>query len=143
MIKRDYLLQLIERAGPFLKRLFHLRQAGRPGEAEAALQEGLRELIGLDAQLVLTLSAADLRGLLGIDQGQAAGRCLAAAELLAEYAATLEARGEGDRAGAARSKAIDLFEWVASQPGGSAAVSASERYAACRGRERPPTSDPR
>lgn len=127
MIRRDYFLRYIERAGPFLKKLIGLGQADKQQEAQQVLQAALRELINLDSRMVLALSAKDLRDLLSIDESQAAGKGLLVAELIAEYSES----AVGQEADDLRQKAGELFRWVATLPGGKEAVEASEGAKRC------------
>lgn len=108
MIRKDFLLQLVERAGPFLKRLFALRQAERKEDARAVLEEACRALLNLDARMVLALPTPSLKGLLCIDEGQGPARCRVAADLLGAYADCLEAAGAAAEAAACRLKAGEL-----------------------------------
>lgn len=127
MLRRDYILDLIRRAGPSLKRIFGLRQADKVQEAQQAVQAGLREVLNLDLNMVLSLSAKDLQGLLGMDEGQAAAKGIVIAEFLAEHAENLLVQGHETEARSVRAKATEYFRWVAEQPGGKEFVDASER----------------
>lgn len=131
MIRRDYIQRLVEQAAASLKRMIGLRQEKKHEEAYQVLQAALRELINLDAKLVLALAARDLQNLLSIDESQAAGKGLVTADLLAEYAVTLESRGEGEAARELRLKAAELYRWVATKPGGKTAVEASVPAKSC------------
>jgi len=131
MIRRDYIQRLVEQAAASLKKIVGLRQEKKHEEAYQVLQAALRELINLDAKLVLALAARDLRDLLSIDPSQAAGKGLVTADLLAEYAATLADRGETEQAGELRLKAAELYRWVATLPGGKTAVEASGPAKSC------------
>lgn len=108
MIRKDFLLQLVERAGPFMKRLLSLRDTKRKEGAQAVLEEACRSLLNLDARMVLALPTESLRGLLSIDAGQGPARCRVAAELLAAYADCLEGAGAAAEAAACRLKAAEL-----------------------------------
>ncbi len=108
MIRKDFLLLLVERAGPFMKKLIGLREAKRKEDAQAVLEEACRSLLNLDPRMVLALPAESLKGLLSIDQGQGPARCRVAADLLSAYADCLEAAGAGQEAAACRLKAAEL-----------------------------------
>lgn len=120
MIKRDWFLNLIERAGPVMKRLAGLRQADRLSEAPQVIEQGCRELLNLDGRMLLAFSARDLGDLLSLDEGQASGKCFLAGELLAEAALDDEQR----------LKAVELYLRAAAK-GRSAAVAASGRFREC------------
>lgn len=128
MIRRDYILRLIEQAGPFLKKVFGFRQAKKLDDAQATLRQACGDLLAVDLQLLLAMSAEGLRQLLSIDEGTAMGRCLVAAALLAEQAQVFEAQGRPDEAKECRSKAAELFSWIASLPGGKEALEGSEEF---------------
>ncbi|MBI5594505.1 MAG: hypothetical protein HY928_00295 [Elusimicrobia bacterium] len=120
MIKRDWFLNLIERAGPVMKKLAGLRQADRLRDAPQVIEQGCRELLNIDGRMLLAFSAQDLGDLLSLDEGQASGKCFLAAELLAEG---------GDDA-ESRLKAVELYLRSAAK-GRKAAVAASARFRAC------------
>ena len=108
MIRKDFMLQLVERAGPFMKRLIGLREAKRKEDAQAVLEEACRSLLNLDARMVMALPTESLKSLLSIDPGQGPARCRVAADLLNAYADCLEAAGAGEDAQAFRLKAREL-----------------------------------
>jgi hypothetical protein len=131
MIRRDYIIQLIKRAAPSLKKLFALRQVEKQAESQAVLQAALKELLNLDANLVLGMASKDLQDLLNMDPGQATGKGFVVAELLAEYAEAAEAQGRADAARDCRQKAGDFYRWVAALPGGREHVDSSIRAPRC------------
>ena len=120
MIKRDWFLNLIERAGPVMKKLAGLRQADKLAEAPQVVEQACRELLNIDGRMLLAFSARDLGDLLSLDEGQASGKCFLAAELLAEGAGDAESR----------LKAVELYLRAAAK-GRRAAVAACARFKAC------------
>lgn len=128
MIRSDYVLRLIEQLGPFLKKIFGFRQVHKKQEAQAAIHQAFREVLNLDARLVLSLAVQDLKKLLSLDEAQGVAKCIVAGDLLAEYAGWFEAE---ERAGEGRSclvKALELYLHAWALPGGRPHVSGSERF---------------
>lgn len=109
MIKRDFLLRLIERAGPMLKKVLSLRQADKKSEAYQALREAARSLLGIDLSLLEGLDEQSLCGLIALDESQADGKIALAARLLEARAELLDAEGHAIAAAGLRAKAAALY----------------------------------
>jgi hypothetical protein len=80
VIKRDYILRLIERAAEFILKAAGLRKEGKHHEAAQTLGEGFKSLLGIDANLAAAIAVEDLVSLLGRDPG----KLVACARLLEE-----------------------------------------------------------
>lgn len=84
MIRRDYILRLIDRAAEFVLRAAGLRKDGQRVQAEQTLAEGFKSLVGMDPGLAAAMDLNDLVSLLGRDPG----KMIAAAKLLEPDPAT-------------------------------------------------------
>ena len=102
MIKRDFILRLIERAAEFVLKAVGLRKRGQHEEAQQTISEGFKSLLGLDANLASAMAVKDLIMILGDDPG----KLLACAKLM-----------EVEPAG--RTKALTLYLTVHFLPGKS------------------------
>ncbi len=109
MIKRDFILRLIERAAEFVLKAAGLRKNGQHEEAQQTISEGFKSLLGLDANLASAMATEDLIMILGNDPG----KLLAAAKLLEVDPAT-------------RIKALTIQLTVHFLPGKSATLDRTE-----------------
>ncbi|PCI36491.1 MAG: hypothetical protein COB53_09390 [Elusimicrobia bacterium] len=86
MIKRDFILRLIDKAAIFLMKAIGFRKDGDLPKSEAAIREAFKSLLGLEAKLVEAMAAADLISLLGVGGEPDPGKLVVAAQLLEERA---------------------------------------------------------
>jgi tetratricopeptide (TPR) repeat protein len=104
MIRKDYILRLIEELVRVLARVFQLKDLGQFDEALRLLRGESQRLLGLDGGMMELLAADDIRKALHAPEaGLIAGRSLE------EMALTYEATGERERATATGVKALDLY----------------------------------
>jgi len=84
VIRRDYILRLIDLAAEFVLKAAGFRKDGLRVEAEQTLAEGFKSLVGMDANPAAPMALSDLVSLLGSDPG----KMIAAAKLLEAEPAT-------------------------------------------------------
>ena len=119
MVKRDYLLRVIEQMGVAwagVLRLAGLRQGGQYEEAGQSIDQLLRQFLGLNSGSLDTVSAAELIGLVrlgriagsGDGNGVTAEKLLLLGALLREQAELHEAQGETDAAAMSGLKALQI-----------------------------------
>ena len=119
MVKRDYLLRVIEQMGVAwagVLRLAGLRQGGQYEAAGQSIDQMLRQFLGLNSGALDTLSAAELIGLIrlgriagsGDGDGVVAERLLLLGALLREQAELHEAQGDTDAGALSGLKALHI-----------------------------------
>lgn len=88
MIRSDYIMRMIEQIVQVLAKIIFNKKAGNLAEAEINLENAFNNIIGLNSQLVGSLTSRDIITLLGInkDKQTAAIKCLFTAKLLKEKA---------------------------------------------------------
>ena len=126
MVKRDYLLRVIEQMGVAwagVLRLAGLRQGGQYEAAGQSIDQLLRQFLGLNSGALETVSAAELIGLIRLGRAAAAGdgvvaeKLLLLGALLREQAELHEAHGESDAAAASGLKALQIYLTVVVEEG--------------------------
>jgi tetratricopeptide (TPR) repeat protein len=126
MVKRDYLLRVIEQMGVAwagVLRLAGLRQGGQYEAAGQSIDQLLRQFLGLNSGALETVSAAELIGLIRLGRAAAAGdgivaeKLLLLGALLREQAELHEAQGESDAAAASGLKALQIYLTVVVEEG--------------------------
>ncbi len=126
MVKRDYLLRVIEQMGVAwagVLRLAGLRQGGQYEAAGQSIDQLLRQFLGLNSGALETVSAAELIGLIRLGRAAAAGdgvvaeKLLLLGALLREQAELREAQGESDAAAASGLKALQIYLTVVVEEG--------------------------
>jgi hypothetical protein len=108
MIQNDYIMKMIAQLHKVLLVVLKLKQSGRDDDALREIDRALQRIVGLNSQLVNSLTneslAATLRGGTELDVGKA----LVVADMLSEEASIYRARGAGDEADARYFKALFL-----------------------------------
>lgn len=126
MVKRDYLLRVIEQLGVAwagVLRLAGLRQGGQYQEAEQTIDQLLRQFLGLNSGALTTLSAAELIGLVRLGRAAGAGdeviaeKLLLLGALLREHAELQEAQGDHDSAVESALKGLQVYLTVVVEEG--------------------------
>ena len=126
MVKRDYLLRVIEQMGVAwagVLRLAGLRQGGQYEAAGQSIDQLLRQFLGLNSGALETVSAAGLISLIrlgrtaGAGDGVVAEKLLLLGALLREQAELHEAQGEADAAAASGLKALQIYLTVVVEEG--------------------------
>lgn len=126
MVKRDYLLRVIEQLGiawAGVLRLAGLRQGGQYEEAGQGIDQLSRQYFGLNAGSLRSRSAEELIGLIrlgstiGAGDAATAEKLLLLGALLREDAALREALHDGDGAAASGLKALQVYLTVVVEEG--------------------------
>lgn len=127
MFQRDYVLRLIEQLAKSLGAFVRLKKAKRFDEAQTALAEAAKNVVGIDVDTLLALSLDHVLALFSPGGSLDAGKCLVVAELLYEDGALSELRGDAPRACSTRLHAAGLLLEVFTREG-SERVPNAERY---------------
>ena len=106
MIKRDFILRLIDKAAVFLMKAIGFRGDGDMTKSEATIREAFQSLLGLELKLIEALAVQDLISLMGVGEDPDPGKLVVAAQLLEERA---EQHDTDFFAGQCRLKALTLF----------------------------------
>jgi len=109
MIETDYIMRLIGSLTTFLARLFFLKRAKEFPQALVEIDSTEKSLLGVDRNLVRSLSPSQILELFGSDQSLALPKRYVLGVLLKEEADILSRRGEGEEAAASALKSLDLL----------------------------------
>lgn len=109
MLREDYLLKLIKRAGEALARALGLIDEEKLKEAEAEAQEALRKLAKLPLDTITTIDVATLRPLIGDGTPQGVRLVARALWMLGDIDTR---QGNADRARARHVRAMQLYKDV-------------------------------
>ena len=109
MFQRDYILRLVEQLAKTLGAVLTLKKARRFDEAELAVSEAAKNLVGLDVKTLLALPVDQIVSLFSPSGSLDAGKCIVVAEILYEYGEIKSLRGEEDLAYHARIRALSLL----------------------------------
>ncbi len=93
-----------------------LRRGKRVGEAEVAMAEAAKSLLGLDLEMLRTLPADTVRDLCSPAGVLDPGRCLVTAQLFDEHGTLEQARGNENEAYRSWTKALFLYIEVLDTP---------------------------
>lgn len=104
MIKKDYILRLIDELVRVLARVFHLRDLKAYDDALSLLRSESERLIGLDGGMMEVLSADDIRKAV-----RAPEAALVAGRILEEMSHIYEETGDHARATGTAVKTLDLY----------------------------------
>jgi len=106
---RDYILRLVEQLAQTVGAVLTLKKARRFEEAELAISEAARNLVGLDVKTLLALPVEQIVTLFSPSGILDAGKCIVVAEILYEHSEIKSLRGEQDLAYDARIRALSLL----------------------------------
>jgi len=109
VFQRDYILRLVEQLSQTLGAVLTLKKARRFDEAELAISEAAKNLVGLDVKTLLALPVEQIVSLFSPSGSLDAGKCIVVAEILYEYGEIKSLRGEEDLAYHARIRALSLL----------------------------------
>ena len=109
MFQRDYILRLVEQLGKTLGAVLTLKKANRFDEAELAIGEAAKNLVGLDIATLLALPVDQIVTLFSPGGSLDAGKCIVVAELLYEHGEIRSLQGEEETAYHARIRALSLL----------------------------------
>jgi hypothetical protein len=108
VIRQDYIIRLIEQLVQVVARILGMKGPRRHDEMQAAINDALMRLAGLNGPLAAALTPEGLVSFLSAGGALDAGRALAAAELLRLEAELLEEQGKADAALDRRIKALTV-----------------------------------
>ncbi|MDQ1910628.1 DUF6483 family protein [Paenibacillus sp. GD4] len=109
MYQRDYILRLIKQAAEAIHKVMFLRKNRQLEEAMALLNQAMKQLLGLNSDLVRALSVKDLLLLLSKTGEVDLGKTLALGDMLKAEALLLDDLGEVQGARQCRLKAAELL----------------------------------
>lgn len=98
MLQRDYVLRLIQQFANSLGAIVALKKARRLDEAEAAIAKVTKNLVGLELVTLRALPAQHLSDLFRSGGQLDLGKCLVAADILAEHAEVAELGSDEEEA---------------------------------------------
>ncbi len=109
MIETDYIMRMIGSLATFLARLFFLKRAKEFPQALVEIDNTEKSLLGVDRNLIRSLSASQIMSLFGSDQSLAVPKRYVLGVLLKEEADILSQQGEGEEAAASARTSLDLL----------------------------------
>ncbi len=105
MIEKDYIMRMIAQLSAVLAKVLFAKQAGQYEEAAQLLEKSYGELFGLSGELLESLDAETLAGLLGDRE-----KIKALATLLKEEGDVFAAQNEGAKSRQRYAKSLALFQ---------------------------------
>ncbi|MDA0347107.1 MAG: hypothetical protein O3C43_02435 [Verrucomicrobia bacterium] len=81
MIRQDYILQLIQQLGEFIRRAADSRSITADGELNVHLEQLTAEVIGLPSELIMSLPADELVDLFQVSDRMVVEKCFVTAEI--------------------------------------------------------------
>ncbi|GMR24429.1 MAG: DUF6483 family protein [Acidobacteriota bacterium] len=109
MFQRDYILRLVEQLAKTVGAVLTLKKANRFEEAERAIGEAAKNLVGLDIATLLALPVDQILTLFSPGGSLDAGKCIVVAELLYEHGEIKSLQGEEETAYHSRIRALSLL----------------------------------
>jgi len=107
VIEQDYFMRMISELGRIMSRILFMKEQRDFPRAVLEIQTAARTLLGIDHVIISSMSAAQLRGLLGTDPALAVPRAYVLGLLLAEEADVRALMGE--EADLLRAKSLELL----------------------------------
>lgn len=109
MIRRDFILRLIEEFFLFLAKALGTFQKKDIPQAEASIDLAYRRFLGLSADFAERATVDSLVALFRVDPDRAGAQCLIAAELMRARGLIRRAEGRNDEADRLLTKALDFY----------------------------------
>jgi hypothetical protein len=109
MIRRDYLMRLIEQFVEALSKLLKLKANKNYEEALSLIGQTYEELLGFDSLFVNSFSTEDLISIISIDGVPDVNKCIIIATLLKEEGEIYEAQNQKDISRMRYLKSLDIF----------------------------------
>ncbi len=109
MIRRDYLMRLIEQFTEALSRILKLKNGKDYKKALSLIGETYEELLGFDSLFVNSFSTDDLIPIISIDRVPDVNKCIIIATLLKEEGEVYEAQNQPDISRMRYLKSLDIF----------------------------------
>lgn len=112
MIKRDYILKIIEGLGQFLKKVKELLTEGKYEGAEVTVDEAMQKLLGLSAETINILPYEELISFMNMDKEVGSEKCIILATLLTQKGDVLALKNDSDGSYNYYLKALNIFTEV-------------------------------
>lgn len=109
MFQRDYILRLVEQLTKSLGAVLALKKAKRYREAEEAVAEAAKNLVGLDVRTLVALPIDPIVAMFSPGGSLDAGKCLVVAELLREAGELESLQQDDEGAHQCRIRALGLL----------------------------------
>jgi hypothetical protein len=109
MIKRDYLMRLIEQFAEAISKILKLKKEKDYKKALSAIDETFKELFGLNSLFINSYSTEDLISIISTDGFPDVNKCIIIATLLKEEGEAYEARNRKDISRMRYLKSLDIF----------------------------------
>jgi len=109
MIRRDYLIRLIEQFAEALSKLLKLKKGGNYEEALSLIGQTYEELLGFDSLFINSFNTDDLISIIAIDGVPDVNKCIIIATLLKEEGEIYEAQDQADISNQRYLKSLDIF----------------------------------
>ncbi len=109
MIRRDYLMRLIEQFAEALSRILKLKESKNYKEAHSLIGETCKELLGFDSLFINSFSTEDLISIIAIDKIPDVNKCIIIATLLKEEGEIYEVQNQADISYERYLKSLDIF----------------------------------
>jgi len=109
MIRRDYLMRLIEQFAEALSRILKLKESKNYEEALSLIGQTYKELLGFDLLVINSLGTEDLISIIAMDGIPDVNKCIIIATLLKEEGDVYEARNQEDKSCQRYLKSLDIF----------------------------------
>ncbi len=109
MIRRDYLMRLIEQFIEALSRLLKLKESENYKEALSVIEQTYRELFGFDSLFINSFSTDDLIPIIATDGIPDVNKCIIIATLLKEEGDVYDAQNQADTSHLRYLKSLDIF----------------------------------
>lgn len=109
MIRRDYLMRLIEQFAGAVSKILELKKTKNYKKALSFINQTYNELFGFNSLLINSYDTEDLISLMSTDGFPDANKCLIIAVLLKEEGELYEAEGKADISRVRYLKSLDIF----------------------------------
>jgi hypothetical protein len=133
MLRRDYILEMLEQLAHEIARIVFMRDTGRYDEAYKQIDDSCRQFFGLDAPTVRMLGSQALVQMLAPNGGRELEKCVVAADLLRELGALYIARELYDDGYDCLVRAMDLYLHACTNPETFASLDMGFRFDATFG----------
>ena len=109
MIRRDYLMRLIEQFTEALSRILKLKKEKDYKKALSLIGKTYEELLGFNSLFINSFSTDDLISIISIDRAPDVNKCIIIATLLKEEGEIYEAQNQLDISRMRYLKSLDIF----------------------------------
>ncbi len=109
MIRRDYMMRLIEQFSEALSKLLKLKESKNYGDALSLIGQTYEELLGFDSLFISSFGTDDLISIISTDGVPDVNKCIIIATLLKEEGEVFEAQNQIDISNMRYLKSLDIF----------------------------------